>query len=590
MQLRNAIAKAGRAALTGQPIAIGNGVGNSETKSKSAKEEKENGKSYPDFLHNPQLPLGTANPGNPLDIGGYQDYPPVIQRLPDIEPILEPITPDNNSDIWDMAPWLSPLRVIPDNAAWPRLMSPPNPLAVGSYGPDAEFWAQATWQVHLRWWQRLALYRLLEYDADGQLVWPDALVSTARQVGKSILLRVLAGWRMHDRRLGDSPLVLHTGKDLPVCREVQQPARVWARQMGGYRVREANGETEISAPTGGRWLVRARQSVYGYSADVALVDEAWRVTPEIVEDALEPTLTEKPNGQLVLFSTAHRQATPLVLLRRAAMLAAWGEDTGSLLLEWSAPAATDDLGDQLAWRQASPHWSKSRERLLTQKLARVRKGVSADPDEDDPVESFRAQFLNVWPARELVTTHRDEPLVDPEAWQRLGDLSAAPAAGAPLVVAVEDYYGLGAAAAAASVLPDGRVLVWGSLHATRPEAYAWAAWVVGERDTGTVLVGATLDAATVRDWLPGLTVLPQTTVDTRTALPLLRSLVTTGRLAHADEPALTGQMCAVRVVPSGAGGLQVPHRGMRSDLVRAAGWAVQAVTRPEAGWQPFYAY
>ena len=344
--------------------------------------------------------------------------------------------------------------------------------------------------------------------------------------GQVCFARALAGWRMHDRRLGPSPLVLHTGKDLPVCREIQKPARSWARQTDGYRVREANGETEIEAPTGGRWLVRARQSVYGYSSDAALVDEAWRVTPEIVEDGLEPTLVEKPNGQLVLFSTAHRLATPLVLLRRAAMLAAWGENTGSLLLEWSAPAATDDLGDQDAWRQASPHWSKARERLLTQRLARVRKGVSADPDEDDPVESFRAQFLNVWPTRELVSTHRDEPLIDPEAWQRLGDLHASPAEGAPLVVGIEDYYGLGAAAAAASVLPDGRVLVWGSLHATRPEAYAWASWVIGTRDDCQLLVGATLDSATVRDWLPGVTVHPQTTVDTRTALPLLRSLAT----------------------------------------------------------------
>ena len=502
----------------------------------------------------------------------------------------EPITPDNKDAIWDECPWLIPLLQVPDNAAWPRLMSPPHPDAVGSFGPDAEFWASACWGIHLRWWQRLCLYRLLEHDESGQLVWADALVTTARQVGKSVLLRAIAGWRMHDRRLGERPLVLHTGKDLPVCREIQGPARLWARQTDGYKVREANGETEISAPTGGRWLVRARQSVYGYTSDCALVDEAWRVLPESVEDGIEPTLVEKPNGQLILFSTAHRLATPLVLLRRAAMMAAWGENTGSLLLEWSAPGNLDDLGDMGAWRQASPHWSKARERLLTQRLARVRKGVSADPDEDDPVESFRAQFLNVWPARELVSTHRDEPLVDAEAWQRLGDLHASAPAGSPLVVAVEDWYGLGAAAAAASVLADGRVMVWGSLHATRPEAYAWASWVVGERTDCTMLVGATLDAGSVRDWLPGIVVLPQTTVNTRTALPLLRSLAQTGKLAHAEEPALTNQVCSVRVVPSGAGGLQVPHRGMRSDLVRAAAWAVQQVAKPEAGWQDFYAY
>jgi len=140
------------------------------------------------------------------------------------------------------------------------------------------------------------------------------------------------------------------------------------------------------------------------------------------------------------------------------------------------------------------------------------------------------------------------------------------------------------------VLPDGRVLVWGSLHASRPEAYAWASWVMGSRTDGCLLVGATLDAATVREWLPGVVVLPQTTSDTRAALPLLRQLVTMGQLCHADEPALSGQVLGVRVVPSSAGGLQLPHRGMRSDLVRAAAWAVQKVARPESGWQPFYAF
>src|SRR5262249_42866566 len=147
------------------------------------------------------------------------EFPPIITRIPDIDPIIDPITPNATDTCWDNLHWLDNLRDIPANAQWPRLMSPPHPDAVGSYGADAEFWARACWDIHLRWWQKLALRRLLEHDAAGQLVWPDAIVSTARQVGKSILLRTIAGWRSHDRRLGELPVVLHTGKDLPVCRE-----------------------------------------------------------------------------------------------------------------------------------------------------------------------------------------------------------------------------------------------------------------------------------------------------------------------------------------------------------------------------------
>jgi hypothetical protein len=446
------------------------------------------------------------------------------------------------------------------------------------------------WDMRLRWWQRLALYRLLEVDQAGQLLWPDALVSTSRQVGKSTLLRGLAGWRMHTSRLGDCPVVLHTGKDLGVCLEVQRPVRSWAKASGlGYHVREANGQTEVGAPTGGRWLVRGQGSVYSYAVDLGLVDEGWAIQPVVVEDGLEPTMLEREQAQLVVFSTAHRRATPLVLLRRASMLASWG-DPDSLLLEWSAPGTTQDLADREAWRMASPHWHLGREKLLARRLARVNRGVSEDPDEDDPVESFRAQFLNIWPTRRLVSTHRDEPLLSAEEWLPLGDLHAAPAAGAPLVVALEDWYGLGAAAAAATVLPDGRVLVWGGIHASRSEALAWCAWVIGAREGCQLLLGASMDQETASQAVPGVEVCPRGSSDTRSALPLLRSLARAQRLAHAEDPALTAQATSVRVVPAGSGGLALPHRGMRSDLLRAAAWAVQQVARPEASWQPFYAY
>src|SRR4029077_1492523 len=106
-----------------------------------------------------------------------------------------------------------------------------------------------------------------EVDAAGVLVWEAALVSTARQVGKSWLLRDLALWRIGQRdRFGEPQDVLHTGKDLGICKEVQRPARVWAKgQRDDYKVREANGEVEIERlADGSRWMLRAKEAVYGY--------------------------------------------------------------------------------------------------------------------------------------------------------------------------------------------------------------------------------------------------------------------------------------------------------------------------------------
>ena len=122
----------------------------------------------------------------------------------------------------------------------------------------------------------------------------------------------------------------------------------------------------------------------------------------------------------MLFSTAHRRATALVPLRRVTILESWGRGS-SFLAEWSAPPGTA-IGDQEGWRQASPHWSEGRQRLLEAKLARVQSGVSEDPDEDDPQESFKSQWLNQWPLRRLVASTASEPLVDADEWLARADI------------------------------------------------------------------------------------------------------------------------------------------------------------------------
>src|SRR5262245_13588533 len=64
---------------------------------------------------------------------------------------------------WRVA-WLDELRVPPDNATWPRLMTVPHPRAVGSLGPAFIAWAEQRSGRPLRWWQRLVATRLLEVD------------------------------------------------------------------------------------------------------------------------------------------------------------------------------------------------------------------------------------------------------------------------------------------------------------------------------------------------------------------------------------------------------------------------------------------
>ena len=177
--------------------------------------------------------------------------------------VVEPEGFGPQDPIWDRAPWLKPLRRVPRDATWPRLMTAPHPKATGTFGPQFVRWAQAWTGKKLRWFQKLIAYRMLEHDRQKRLVWEQVIVTMARQVGKSYLLRLLALWRMHHGHLfGDEPqLILHTASTLTIAREVIAPAQRWAQAEGGYKLRFTNGELEIrKEDDGARWIVRANRS------------------------------------------------------------------------------------------------------------------------------------------------------------------------------------------------------------------------------------------------------------------------------------------------------------------------------------------
>ena len=430
----------------------------------------------------------------------------------------------------------------------------------------------------MRWWQQLVSMRLLEHDEWGELVWMTLLLSMARQVGKSWFLRELCMWRIHQSEKFQEPqLVLYTGKDISVCKEVQQPARSWAKRQPGYGVREANGQEEISTPDElGRWMLRAKDSVYGYSASVGAVDEAWFVSAAAVEDGLEPTMAEREQPQLLLVSTAHRKATSLMLGRRVDALAQLGDPHDVLLVEWSA-AADAEMDSPTAWRAASPHWTSRREGIISSRLRRALSGHSDDPDEDDPLESFRSQWLNVWPEQVAGVGARDEFLLSEQEWSSLVDLQIAPPAG-PVVLALEDWFGRGAAAAAAARLDDGRVLVWGQAFPRRSNAVEWVASVAVRHPDSRMLVGASLDGAEEIQALSVASVVSAGSSQTRVALPMLRELVAAGLLVHDGSTDLAAQAMSLRVT-HGMTGLNVSPRSGRSDLIRAAAWAMQEARR-----------
>lgn len=499
------------------------------------------------------------------------------------EPVDEPVGFGPRDECWRV-PWLRGLRRVPSDAVWPRLMTVPSPQAVGSLGPEFSKWAEKRSGRPLRWWQRLVATRLLETDADGRLCWETLILTLARQLGKSWLLRELILWRIHQgERFGEPQDVIHTGKDLAICMEVQRPARGWAKhpdRADRFHVLEANGKEKIEyLEDGSRWLLKSKGAPYGFAVSVGVIDEAWKVHPHEVDEGLVPTMVEREQPQIYLVSTAHRAATTLMIGRRQAAIEALEMGTGDLLIEWSAPRSFD-IDDVHGWRLASPHWTPQREKLIQRQLEVMRAGQIDDPEEPDPVESFRAQWLNQWPLTRSNASGPIEDLLPAGVW---ADRTEPGLNGTgPLWVAVEDDYGMGAAVAACARLDDGRLELDGW---TFDGANAWDSALEDvqrlreQRTIRQLRVGASL-----LDRMPQRTrpaPIPAGTKETRLGLALLRDLALGGQLVHDQTTVELDYAFELARVRQGPAGLTLMARGP-THLVRAAVWAVAGAHRSVA--------
>jgi hypothetical protein len=497
-------------------------------------------------------------------LGGFGTLPKVVAtKIEEPDPV-----PFEAFDV----PWLTDLLEVPDNATWPRLMTAPHPLAVGSYGDMVDAWSLKERGRDLRWWRRLSSRRLLEHDAEGMLLWGVAVLTVARQVGKTTWLGDTCGWRLHSGAFFDAEqVVLSTGKDVAVVKEMQRPHRLKAKHdKNRYHTRETNGQEEIELlGDGSRWMVRAKDSVYGITASMATVDEAWKVMASVVDDGIEPTTVEALDAQILLVSTAHRRATALMVGRRARALDHLRDGDGPLLLEWSAPP-NSELDDRQAWRQASPHWSPKRERLIAARLEGALAGESDDVDEPDPISSFRTQWLNQWPPKRLAVL-KGEPLVEFEEWEALrGDVIDAE----KIIVAVEDHAGLGAGITAVCIQADGKIGLDAWTCATWAGALTDLRQIYKTHETVKLFAGASILVRLP----PGMRATPGTSTLTRATLPLMRELIHGGEIVH-DSAELDEQIETVRVSEA-IGGLTA-ITGVRSDLIRAASWALSAAYRPK---------
>ena len=468
-------------------------------------------------------------------------------------------------------PWLEALFPMPADASWPRLMSAVPSRATGTYGWDAVELIEERSGRPLWWGQVLVIVRALEHDAAGELVHRKVCLTEPRQQGKSTVIGEIASWRLQaGEQFGESQEILHIARDVGAAVNVQRPHRLRAdREPDRFKVRAAAGRLEIEfLEDGSRWLIRSADGVYSYSSTMAIGDEAWDLSTEVVDDGIAPTLLQRRSSQLWLASTASRRATGLMLGVRAAALAELDSPSSTLWIEWSVPPDAD-IADPETWRLACPRWTPQIAVRYSDLYSSALSRRSSDPVADDPVEAFACQYLNQWPSSVEAAQARGEPLVDLDAWQAV-DIDVL--LDAPLVIVVEDNYGTGAALAVAGRgESDPRVHIETELYATRAEALERAAKLKAGYGCSRVLVGATL----VRDpQAVELHAKPSGRTEIAVALSLLRELLATGRVTHWADPQLgpnplTTQIADARVTRSATGALALVN-GPRLDALRAA--------------------
>lgn len=479
-------------------------------------------------------------------------------------PAPDPTGYGPDDDVWADTAWIRRYADVPADCRWPTLMSGPHPDAVGTLGPLMAMCARGH-GVELRWWQRLVADRLLEVDAEGDLVWREAIISTPRRTGKSVLIRELAWWRLVDgpKLFGEPQTILHTSRTLATTLDVARPAMKRAKDVG-YWVGSATGREEIRAFDESSWLLKSEQGAYGLGAGLAICDEAWDYSPDVVAEGIQPTMMERAQAQLLIVSTAHRRATKLVPERRASALAEMAEPRRRLLVEWSSVAGEDLLA---ACHAASPVWDKARRQYVEDAIDDARHAIAA-PGDIDPVSMLISQYANDWSAGRQLGRQKGEPLVDGDRW----DDAEAGADGPPAVAAVEDFFGRSYAVAWAHTDPDTvDMVVGGQVVEDRPQLRLLLEGLAA----GEVLAGASICADAV---LEGFGAQPVGIRETKPALAELRRGVAEGRVFHDGSPDLTVQVGDVRVVGRD-GGLAV-LAGHRSDVLRAAAWCVAHI---EAG-------
>lgn len=233
------------------------------------------------------------------------------------------------------------------------------PDAVGSYGPAVTEWASTHLGVQLMPWQQHVLRQQLSYDADGRWCNRTALMSTARQQGKSVCIAATIGWLLTEYpEIVKRPVkIVSFAHRLDIAVALFQDLAPLLEQKFGATPTWSYGRTEVRHKNS-KWMVKAARpsAPHGLAGvDVLIGDELWGVDSDTLDIGFMPTQRAVPNPLAVFYSTAGTEQSVAMLRWREQGIRAidTGEDVGIYFAEWSPPPDLDPMTPE-AWAYANP--------------------------------------------------------------------------------------------------------------------------------------------------------------------------------------------------------------------------------------------
>lgn len=420
------------------------------------------------------------------------------------------------------------------------------------------------------------------------------MISTARQNGKTALVRALIGWALtagvvppwaylaglaHDKAQARIPYRAVLADLAPIRKRVGPIGRggLALTQYLGIRSAMYGLHREYRY-----WSRDARDSMRGESNDLVVFDEVRTQRDHDTWAAVEPTTTARPDPLILPISTAGNDRS--VLLRdwweRGLRIIDGAEPPAGFGMTWYAAADGLDPDDPRAIAAANPSIADGRLELETVRRSLYSLSTAA----------YRSERLNLWSdaldewlaAGVWAATTRQAPQpggrivlgveVVP-SWRHATVAVALPSVDGAWVGIAGELDTTRGDDLAATLSPDGlvrlldglraawnpAVVTYSATSAAAPHVESWAA----EKDVPSRALGAR---------------------DIRSASELFRSELVGGRLTHAEDPLLARQARDARPsreIESGDWYLSIKESAGPIDALRAAAWAAFVLISPE---------